>query len=114
MKRTLSVICGVGLLALIAGVGTHPASALQTAFSITRLAVPVLDHDGNSWQWQGRDNQDHRSDRNNQQRERNQRNREREQYNRDRESRDRGNNRRDYDNNHRDRDDAHRDRDDRR
>ena len=100
MKRTLSVICGVGLLALIAGVGTHPASALPTALSITRLAVPVLDHDGNSWQWQGRDNHDRRNDRNNQQRERNQRERnqrkrEREQYNRDRESRDRGNNRRD-------------------
>ena len=91
-KQKLSAVCGLGALTLIAGfgLGARPASALPTALSVTRLASPVLDHDGNSgWGgWQDRqDRQIDRRDQDNQRRDRENRERDRENRRRDEENR---------------------------
>ena len=89
-KQTLSAVCGLGALTLIAGFGlsARPASALPTALSVTRLASPVLDHDGNSgWGgWQDRQDQNRR-DLDNQRRDRENRERDHENRRRDEENR---------------------------
>ena len=104
-KQKLSAVCGLGALTLTAGFGlsARPASALPTALSVTRLASPVLDHDGISgWGgWQDRQDQNRR-DQDNQRRDRENRERDRENRRRDAENRrlDRENQRRSWEQNH--------------